>query len=135
MVSVSGESIARSRRGNAHKQKTPDLWFFFFRAGKGIDGCASPLACARLAYHPYGLFACAQSPKFFPRALPTKEFSRPLFSGPRPDYDIKKKTTFVGGFLFSSGKRDSDPRPRPWQGRALPTELFPRGEPYIEINF
>ena len=23
-----------------------------------------------------------------------------------------------------SGKRDSDPRPRPWQGRALPTELF-----------
>ena len=25
-----------------------------------------------------------------------------------------------------SGKRDSDPRPRPWQGRALPTELFPR---------
>ena len=64
-----------------------------------------------------------------------KEFSRPLFSGPRPDYDIKKKTTFVGGFLFSSGKRDSDPRPRPWQGRALPTELFPRGDPYIEINF
>ena len=25
-----------------------------------------------------------------------------------------------------SGKRDSNPRPRPWQGRALPTELFPR---------
>ena len=23
------------------------------------------------------------------------------------------------------GKRDSDPRPRPWQGRALPTELLP----------
>ncbi|WP_407405512.1 hypothetical protein, partial [Sodaliphilus sp.] len=23
-------------------------------------------------------------------------------------------------------KRDSDPRPRPWQGRALPTELFSR---------
>ena len=28
--------------------------------------------------------------------------------------------------LFSlSGKRDSDPRPQPWQGCALPTELFP----------
>jgi hypothetical protein len=27
-----------------------------------------------------------------------------------------------------SGKRDSDPRPRPWQGRALPTELFPQLE-------
>ena len=25
-----------------------------------------------------------------------------------------------------SGKRDSDPRPQPWQGCALPTELFPR---------
>ncbi len=29
--------------------------------------------------------------------------------------------------LFSlSEKRDSNPRPRPWQGRALPTELFSR---------
>ena len=26
-----------------------------------------------------------------------------------------------------SGKRDSNSRPRPWQGRALPTELFPQG--------
>ena len=24
-----------------------------------------------------------------------------------------------------SGKRDSNPRPQPWQGCALPTELFP----------
>ena len=29
-------------------------------------------------------------------------------------------------FLFiMSGKRDSNSRPRPWQGRALPTELLP----------
>ena len=27
--------------------------------------------------------------------------------------------------LLWSGKRDSDPRPQPWQGCALPTELFP----------
>ena len=27
--------------------------------------------------------------------------------------------------LVKSGKRDSDPRPQPWQGCALPTELFP----------
>ena len=27
-----------------------------------------------------------------------------------------------------SGKRDSNSRPRPWQGRALPTELFPLKE-------
>ena len=31
------------------------------------------------------------------------------------------------GFLESwSGKRDSNPRPQPWQGCALPTELFPQ---------
>ncbi len=30
-------------------------------------------------------------------------------------------------FKFWSGKRDSNSRPRPWQGRALPTELFPLG--------
>ena len=28
-----------------------------------------------------------------------------------------------------SGKRDSDPRPQPWQGCALPTELFPPVHP------
>ena len=28
-------------------------------------------------------------------------------------------------FRMLSGKRDSDPRPQPWQGCALPTELFP----------
>ena len=28
-------------------------------------------------------------------------------------------------FKIWSGKRDSNSRPRPWQGRALPTELFP----------
>ncbi len=27
---------------------------------------------------------------------------------------------------LGSGKRDSNPRPQPWQGCALPTELFPR---------
>ena len=26
--------------------------------------------------------------------------------------------------MVLSEKRDSNPRPRPWQGRALPTELF-----------
>gem|GEM_PF-5219268 len=28
--------------------------------------------------------------------------------------------------IKKSGKRDSDPRPQPWQGCALPTELFPQ---------
>ena len=38
-----------------------------------------------------------------------------------------------------SGKRDSNSRPRPWQGRALPTELFPQSFYYkskiIAFNF
>jgi hypothetical protein len=34
-----------------------------------------------------------------------------------------KKPPGQRGFL--SGRRDSNPRPRPWQGRALPTELLP----------
>jgi hypothetical protein len=36
-----------------------------------------------------------------------------------------KKNPTGAGFNKWSGKRDSNPRPRPWQGRALPTELFP----------
>ena len=42
--------------------------------------------------------------------------------GPRPD--TKKRQPFRLS-LFWSGKRGSDPRPQPWQGCALPTELFP----------
>ena len=38
-----------------------------------------------------------------------------------------------------SGRRDSDPRPPPWQGDALPTELLPPGKfrfnNYITIYF
>ncbi len=32
------------------------------------------------------------------------------------------------GKICWSGKRDSNPRPQPWQGCALPTELFPLGD-------
>jgi hypothetical protein len=49
---------------------------------------------------------------------PTQEHARtgvaPL--GPLPNIVRKAQ----------SGKRDSNPRPQPWQGCALPTELFPR---------
>ncbi len=34
-----------------------------------------------------------------------------------------------------SEKRDSNPRPRPWQGRALPTELFSLGVCKFNSNF
>ena len=39
----------------------------------------------------------------------------------------------LGMFVtYQSGKRGSNSRPRPWQGRALPTELFPQ---LLSINF
>ena len=34
--------------------------------------------------------------------------------------------SFIG--LKMSGRRDSNPRPQPWKGCALPTELLPRNE-------
>jgi hypothetical protein len=36
--------------------------------------------------------------------------------------------------MIWSGKRDSNSRPRPWQGRALPTELFPRKSTSFKHN-
>ena len=33
-----------------------------------------------------------------------------------------------------SGKRDSNSRPRPWQGRALPTELFPQSYSFYYLK-
>ncbi len=41
----------------------------------------------------------------------------------RRQYFYGKKITNGGNW---SGKRDSNSRPQPWQGCALPTELFPR---------
>ena len=38
----------------------------------------------------------------------------------------KKADSFLNRlFRIWSGKRDSNSRPQPWQGCALPTELFP----------
>ncbi len=38
-------------------------------------------------------------------------------------------------FKFLSEKRGSNPRPRPWQGRALPTELFSHSQYLIELQY
>ena len=43
---------------------------------------------------------------------------------PNPSKGNKKSRNISGSHQMSE-KRDSNPRPRPWQGRALPTELFP----------
>ena len=39
-------------------------------------------------------------------------------------FDIQRKKAVIADCLVS-GKRDSNSRPQPWQGCALPTELFP----------
>ncbi len=41
---------------------------------------------------------------------------------------------FTPMLLNWSGKRDSNSRPRPWQGRALPTELFPQYQATLLIT-
>ena len=45
-------------------------------------------------------------------------------------YQITKKNNafIIKTGFFWSGKRDLNPRPLPWQGNALPTELFPQIE-------
>ena len=45
---------------------------------------------------------------------------------PPPGHHVRKKTSQLTERIFLSGRRDSNPRPRPWQGRALPTELLPQ---------
>ena len=57
--------------------------------------------------------------------------------------ETKKKSPVSGAFVCSlSEKRDSNSRPQPWQGCALPTELFSREfdfsnvvQKYINISF
>jgi hypothetical protein len=45
----------------------------------------------------------------------------------KPELQLKKKgKQFASLFEVWSGKRGSNSRPIPWQGIALPTELFPR---------
>ena len=43
---------------------------------------------------------------------------------PPPEHPLTNKKNPTNGFSLS-GKRDSNSRPQPWQGCALPTELFP----------
>jgi hypothetical protein len=63
-----------------------------------------------------GVFACASSW----RARRTLKKTKP-------------RRTEVSSAIWS-GKRDSNSRPRPWQGRALPTELFPRGTRILRFD-
>ena len=53
------------------------------------------------------------------------EWSEKRDSNPRPrPWQGRALPTELFSQFALSEKRDSNPRPRPWQGRALPTELF-----------
>src|ERR1019366_5993225 len=47
-------------------------------------------------------------------------------ASPPSIFDLPSSTFHLRSLFVQSGKRDSNPRPQPWQGCALPTELFPR---------
>ena len=95
------------------------LWQFpplFFAISPKNSSYSPPLF---LLFRPNGLDA-AQAP---PASGKQRQNGVGRPAGARPD---TKKRQPVRLSLFWSGKRGSDPRPQPWQGCALPTELFPR---------
>ena len=97
------------------------LWQFpplFFAISPKNSSYSPPLF---LLFRPNGLDA-AQAP---PASGKQRQNGVGRPAGARPD--TKKRQPFRLS-LFWSGKRGSDPRPQPWQGCALPTELFPRWE-------
>ena len=63
-----------------------------------------------------GILSPSRLPISPPRRRPSAHPKRERGSGAR-------RSLFA---VPQSGKRDSNPRPQPWQGCALPTELFPR---------
>jgi hypothetical protein len=67
----------------------------------------------------------------WPRRLPGGATHPGASLIPRGGWLGKGETPACGVSRRWSGKRDSNSRPRPWQGRALPTELFPRREPSL----
>ena len=46
--------------------------------------------------------------------------------GREPRFPLQQKREWLKAILCWSGKRGSNPPPPPWQGGALPNELFPR---------
>ncbi len=98
------------------------------RAYPGRDSnahCAGsgPAASCRWATRARCCVACRASPAGESRACPRRD-SNAHRPGPRPGASAVGPRGHV-----PSGYRDSNPGPRRWQRRALPTELQPRDEP------
>ena len=88
-----------------------------------------------LQYYCFGFYGCVKPFIWRLRAESNRRprLCRPLHnhSATQPvlcrfNFQVRKKTPTASGFVFWSGKRDSNSRPQPWQGCALPAELFPR---------
>ena len=73
----------------------------------------------------FGYFVGVPTPPV--SGTPPRSSNRPAFGGQfSTSCGSKEKATLRSPFLLS-GRRVSNPRPQPWQGCALPTELLPRG--------
>lgn len=59
--------------------------------------------------------------------------TRPFHKDSRRNLPLAKPCTFQKRLVEWSGKRDSNSRPQPWQGCALPTELFPQDATHTGI--
>ena len=69
--------------------------------------------------NPYGRFG----PQDFKSCVSTSSTTP---AKPGTGTSEEKKSTVSGALLSLSERRGSNPRPRPWQGRALPAELLSR---------
>src|SRR4029079_4789243 len=73
---------------------------------------------------------------FEPRFTDPKSAVLPLDEGASPSARIRPWTRATASRVLEqgvwSGRRDSNPRPSPWQGDALPTEPLPLGTLHLE---
>ena len=112
------------------KFRNTEVEYFLFERKTGL-GPATP-TLARLCSTNWAISACSFSRSEEEETrTPTTQLSLPPQSSASTNSATSpfSKTPYSKQnsccFKMLSGKRDSDPRPQPWQGCALPTELFP----------
>ena len=91
---------------------------------KGLDFSKPLILGGKQDSHPR--FACVVSRELYLHPQPLEGGGIGVAWSKYRRRQYKTKKTAVSCLLrFVSGKRDSNSRPQPWQGCALPTELFP----------
>ena len=121
--------VYQFRHLGLNSEKT-EVEYFLFERKTGL-GPATP-TLARLCSTNWAISACSFSRSEEEETrTPTTQLSLPPQSSASTNSATSpfSKTPYSKQnsccFKMLSGKRDSDPRPQPWQGCALPTELFP----------